>query len=296
MKFQLSDSAICIGGPVQLTLQNIINYKIEPSTEILKIDTADYLLFPDSTTSYKIVGQTAFCGPLDSTTLTIHVIPSSFKIATSNNVLCSGDTVQLCAPTGFANYLWNTGDTTACINTNYAGNYDVVVTAANCSATSDNFSLNVANPQLVTVSVLGDTLTAYSGSSYQWFWNGNPVNGAISSTYIAYSSGAYFVQVTDSNGCSAKSSVINIVTDLNEIDPNSIQIYPNPLLNGNWQLVVFDNLIGVQARIFDESGRQVGRFKIESLHSEIPAQLASGVYYLSINTSLGTINRKLVKL
>jgi gliding motility-associated-like protein len=45
------------------------------------------------------------------------------------------------------------------------------------------------------------TLTASGGDSYQWFLNGNQINGAVSSTYAASQPGTYTVNLINSFGC-----------------------------------------------------------------------------------------------
>ncbi len=158
--------------------------------------------------------------------------------------MCYGDTAQICAPAGLTSYTWNTGDTTTCINTPNEGNYHVTVSEnGNCSATSNQINISIYPQTPVTVSVSGDTLTAYSANSYQWFLNGLPITGATSSIYIAQSSGIYTLQITDTNGCIATSSPILITGITEELSEDSITISPNPS-TGNWQLKVSAALIG----------------------------------------------------
>lgn len=224
MKFQLSDSIICLGDSTYLTLNNIFNVSIKPTSDYLVVDSSHYTFVPANTATYTIYGQTVVCGPVDSQVITIHVI----------------------APE-------------------------------------------------VQVSISGDTLSAFNAVAYQWYFNDSLISGATSSTYIAALHGTYSVQVTDTNGCIANSNPIT-VTGINEIDANSVQVYPNPLANGNWQLTVFNNLLGAEARIYDDNAQLVEKLIINNLRTEITAPLAGGVYYLRINTAQGSINRKLVKL
>jgi hypothetical protein len=51
-----------------------------------------------------------------------------------DTTLANGEPSLLCAPSGFAHYLWSTGDTTSCIIASLPGNYSVTVTnASGCS-------------------------------------------------------------------------------------------------------------------------------------------------------------------
>ncbi|HOY04022.1 MAG TPA: T9SS type A sorting domain-containing protein, partial [Saprospiraceae bacterium] len=66
---------------------------------------------------------------------------------TGDTTLANGDPSLLCAPSGFAHYLWSTGDTTSCIIASLPGSYSVTVTNATgcsgvCSIDVDLFNLD----------------------------------------------------------------------------------------------------------------------------------------------------------
>ncbi len=72
--------------------------------------------------------------------------------------------------------------------------------------------------------------TNHSYSSYQWYFNGNPIPGATDSTYTATENGEYHVVVTDENGCIGTSetyTVNNLAVNSHSIRDN-ILLYPNP--------------------------------------------------------------------
>lgn len=49
-------------------------------------------------------------------------------------------------------------------------------------------------------------LTASSAASYQWFLNGTPITGALGKTYSVNDNNLYSVKISDSQGCTARSS------------------------------------------------------------------------------------------
>jgi hypothetical protein len=142
---------------------------------------------------------------------------------------CGGQPTLLCAPSGFASYLWSTGATTSCIIASTAGNYCVTVTnTGGCTSTS---CVTVTQADIPPFVITGDTincgnaptlLCAPSGfTSYLWS------NGATTSCIIADMQSSYSVTVTNANGCSNTSSitigfgaVCNITGNL---DPNQGQ-------------------------------------------------------------------------
>jgi large repetitive protein len=144
----------------------------------------------------------------------VNPIPVATITAGGSTTICSGSPVSLSAPAG-ANYLWNTGSTAQSINAATAGNYTVVVTsAAGCSATSAPTTITVNALPSAAISSNGSTtfcqggtvgLSANSGmTSYLWS------NGDTGQSIAAANSGGYTVVVTDANGCSATSNLINV--------------------------------------------------------------------------------------
>jgi hypothetical protein len=64
-------------------------------------------------------------------------------------------------------------------------------------------------------------------TTYQWYLNGTPIDGAISTTYEATESGAYSVSAI--NGCLSTSVVFNaIISGVGMPNPNILSIFPNP--------------------------------------------------------------------
>ncbi len=213
--------------------------------------------------------------------------------------MCSGDTATVCASGTYASYAWNTGDTTQCIQTTYAGNYYLTVTDNNnCSAASNH--VNVANyvPTPVTISVDGDTLTSYTAVSYQWYFDGQPIAGDTQKTIVAMQTGVYSVQIVDNNGCSYNSSPTDITTTgVNEINVNgSIKVYPNPLSSGNWHLEVGEDWLGGWLEVYDVSGQLIYRAEIRNMSSEVPMQVSDGIYLLRVSTDTQSNCYKLIKL
>ncbi len=214
---------------------------------------------------------------------------------TTQNIFCSGDSTQVCAPSGYATYLWNTGETTACIKAQLAGNYYVTVTDNNsCTAESNHLAITVYPLPPVSISVNGDTLSVYSAVTQQWYLNGSAINNATSNIYIVTQGGSYTVQVTDSNGCTATSNPL-IISGINNLTEDVVSVFPNPSQN-NWQLSVGNNLMGGSIEIFDADGRIVFRSVINSSPSQITLDGSHGVYLLRISSSKSNVIKKLVRL
>jgi hypothetical protein len=79
-------------------------------------------------------------------------------------------------------------------------------------------------------------------------------------------------------------------------DGQDINVYPNPLTNGNWQLVAGSNLLGSSVELFDVTGRLVYKSEIRSVNSDIDARLAPGSYMLRLQSPTDNYTLKLLKL
>lgn len=252
----------------------------------------------DTTGNYADTTTTSSgCDSITTLHLTVNASPNA-NISADTTIFCPGDSTQICAPSGLSSYQWNTGAIGACVFATNAGNLYVTVTDANnCSAESNHVAISVHQLPPVSVSVNGDTLSAYNGVAYQWYLNGSSINNAQSDIYVAQQSGDYQVQITDTNGCKAISNVIQVnPTGLIEINAEEFEVYPNPVENGKWSLVCSNKMVGNLLEIFDASGRLLYKAEITNPKSEIEFNPAIGVYYVRINASGKNIVRKLIRL
>jgi glucose/arabinose dehydrogenase len=124
---------------------------------------------------------------------------------------------------------WSNGAITEDITGLATGNYTVTVTDnAGCERQKTVY-INELPAFDVVVTVAGNTLTADNGASWQWYLDGVLIAGATSSTYDATTSGEYYVIATDINNCSATSEPISLTVAINNVNINSLKLYPNPV-------------------------------------------------------------------
>jgi hypothetical protein len=231
-----------------------------------------------------------------SDSVNITVLPSP-EVTVLHNLLtvCAGDSALLCASGNFTLYQWNLGETDSCIEASHSGSYYVIVTDSNgCTDTSASVPVTVYPASTVTITQNGDTLNSSMGSMYQWYRNGNPVNGADAAAYIAIEPGSYTVTATDINGCPDSSTPTIIITGINNLVEQNISLYPNPT-SDIWQLTVDNSLLGSKIEVFDDNGKTVYESQISNLKTEINFNAASGVYLLRISGDKVSLLRKLVK-
>lgn len=107
-------------------------------------------------------------------------------------------------------YTWSNSESTASIIGLAAGNYSLLVTDANgCSATSNNLQVTNINVPVQfslgndTTICTGETLLLSPGAFQQYLWQDN----SAAPTYMATTSGNYFVEVTNAAGCKGSDTI-----------------------------------------------------------------------------------------
>ena len=126
----------------------------------------------------------------------------------SDTAVCSGTNILLNAGSGYDSYLWQNGSTDSTYLVDTSGIYWVAV-ENECGTTSDTISVNFGEAFDIDLGV--DTAFCYGhslilnpgGGFINYLWQ----DGSNDSINIAGSTGIYWVQVTDSVGCTAVDSV-----------------------------------------------------------------------------------------
>ncbi len=222
-------------------------------------------------------------------------------ITVAPSTICPNGLSEICTRGNWTDYYWNSGERSDCIYTSSAGNYYVTVTDANnCTVESNHVAVTVLQPPPVTITVNGDTLTAYNAQIYQWILNGVNITSANYPTFIPTVSGNYQVRVTDANGCTSTSlPVVVTITGVPFIDGEyGVNVYPNPT-NANCTIsfktdddypvfLKLSNALGVVIK--DEyCGVVSGVFKKQLDLNQFP----KGVYLLKLSIGQHEINKRI---
>jgi hypothetical protein len=154
-------------------------------------------------------------------------------------------------------------------------------------------------PQVI---VSGAELTVLDEAvSYQWFFNGEEIDGATEATYTATETGNYSVSVQQLDECPAISTdqlLIDLAVAENEVRLFELEIYPNPA-EDQFRVQVLSLQGGLcEVRMFDAAGRQVhtsghGVTLGETMISLCP-ELESGVYTLSVRMGDNTRAKQVI--
>jgi PKD repeat protein/photosystem II stability/assembly factor-like uncharacterized protein len=223
-------STICAGNTATITATGASTYNWMPGN----LTGSSVTVSPASTTTYTVTGTNA-AGCTSTSTATITVNPLPAVTATGSTTICAGNTATLTA-TGASTYTWMPGNLTGAsvtVSPTATTTYTVTGTDANGCSNTASWTVTVnGGPATPSVTQSGNTLTStVTGTSYQWYLNGNPISGATSQSYTATQNGDYSVTVTDANGCtSASSAPLTVtVTGVDELAAaSSFSVYPNP--------------------------------------------------------------------
>ena len=168
----------------------------------------------------------------------------------SNFSVCPGANKTLDAGAGYDTYQWSNGATTRTISVG-PGTYTVTVSKEGCYATSAPVTVSYYSVTTPTISASGPLafcqggsviLTSSSSSAYSWN------TGATSQAINVSSTGAYYVTITDGNGCSATSAAINVT--VNPLPTATISGGGNLCQNSGSSTVTFTGSGGVAPYTF----------------------------------------------
>ena len=179
---------------------------------------------------------------------------------------------------------------------------NVIGTSTGCkdTATAQITALPVpATPSINRAdSILTCTVTA---ASYQWYKDGVEISGATSQSYKMTSNGQYKVVVKNSEGCSAESSTLSVISlpVKNNTGLQGMQIIPNPS-KGTFEVrIESSERRDAEVEMYSVSGQKVwgSQWQIErgvNSYRVSEEQLPEGVYFMQINSGGGMTTLRVV--
>ena len=157
-------------------------------------------------------------------TIRVYVDHSAPIYLGADTSICANESLTLNpGSAGFTNYLWNTGAISNQLTVNIPGVYSVTATAANGCKSYDTLELRAVYP-LPVVSLnkntglcKGESRVLIAGQYSNYLWH----DGSTNATFTVNTTGTYYVQVRDVNGCI--NSDTTIITKVNELPANFLQ-------------------------------------------------------------------------
>lgn len=272
-------------------------------TDIAGITDTLYSPVLSQTTYFRVIADNGYCSDTSASfQVVVNGLPTPPVLSAIDTLICSSDSARIQATGAGGLYTWNNGDTGSYTFATNAGGYWLTVTDANgCTAVSGHINIYVYPVPSVSIIVRGDTLASFNAASYQWFLNDSAIQGATSPVLIANQQGDYSVQVTDTNGCQARSTDVQVLVSgvQNLFENNILDVYPDPFSNTIFLRVSAADIHVEAIEIYDELGRlaihlQTGGVSSNPLQIDV-SDLAAGIYYLKIKTNKSDYVRSIIK-
>jgi gliding motility-associated-like protein len=226
------DLGACLGTPVTLDAPNgYTNYSWTCASNDSSYNSQSVTVTPQATTVYTATARTSVGCAVKSTLAVTVKLPLPVQLGDDTS-FCKGDSLLLDAGAGFTSYLWNTGATSQSIVAWQAGAYSVKTQSPNGCYSNDTlnvlqiYSLPVVKLDADTSLCEGDSRTLNAGPGYRSYsWQ----DGSNAATLQVDTTGIYWVQVVDPNGCSAGDTVA--ITQILP-DPQGFLIPDTVICNG----------------------------------------------------------------
>ena len=150
---------------------------------------------------------------------TISPICCDCEISSNDTTICIGDLATIYTESNYS-LLWSNGDTSSTITVNTLADTTINLFFVNSNGSivcSDSINIYVDSASTPTIQQVANNLLSSNADAYQWYFNGVMLSGETSQLFSILGDGAYTVEITDVNGCTAMSNVFEVVsTNIND--------------------------------------------------------------------------------
>lgn len=203
-RVKCNDDTLHLNAP-----DGFLNYKWLPDYNISSDTAQNVIINPGMDTVYILTAEKS-PGCFASDTVRVKVYHSPLIDLGRDTSLCSGDSLELNAGSGFTAYTWNTGESIQFITAFKAGMYTLSATTANGCTSQDTITVvsMYSNPKVSLDQddklCAGASRVLDAGNFASYLWN----TGSTAKNITVNAAGTYSVLVTDNNNCRGTDSVI----------------------------------------------------------------------------------------
>lgn len=213
--------------------------------------------------------------------------------------ICAGEMLELVATQEYVDaYSWNVNEISASssvLTTELLPQGEFAVTLQ-----LENPLCIVSHESTVVVSAVpdnsifteGTTLWVESGNQWQWFFDGEPLEGATAQTITVEAEGTYSVLISSNANCEAEGTFRFIPNTISEEFDEVLSLWPNPM-QSECRIQLPDAPCSLS--LYDASGRLVKQEQLKGeQHLMKRGTLECGLYQLIIKTPTSTHWQKLI--
>ena len=194
-------------------------------------------------------------------------------------------------------------NTTNAIEIDEAGIYHVeVINENDCFNESLQIPVFISQP-IASITFDGQILTSDDQwTTYQWFMDGNILDGETNQTYAPTATGEYHCVITNEFGCESVSNYIQVLIEgLGNIEGlSTFSLFPNPVEDIlNIEISTTERL-NFDIKIIHANGQVIENSKVETYGQQNISfdlnELASGVYMIKLQSEGNQIIKRFVKI
>ena len=178
------------------------------------------------------------------------------------------------------------------------GTHVIVYTVSNAAGCTDSATQVItveAVPAAPSVQINGDTLFTQVSGMHQWYLDGQPINGAADSLWVAQQDGMYSVVVISPAGCVSDPSdeVSVVVSSMVKQESARLRVFPNPA-EEQVHVWVSDLPVGLYKWVVvDAKGRRIAEGQRQQRPQDSLWQLAisdwpSGIFFITLQALNGS--------
>ncbi|MCB0819659.1 MAG: S8 family serine peptidase [Bacteroidetes bacterium] len=294
---------ICVGEEV--IFQNTSLYQPDTLLWFFPGSGIDSLISGQPTISYSqegvydvtLVAWNAFgADTLEQPAYITVIPPPAVSASVEPDSVCQGNSATITA-TGADLYYWPSAPTLPAVfaeQVNVApsnsANYMVIGFNNGCTDTASSHLTVVPPPTAPVITTQDTILISTPAPAYQWYVNGNLIEGATEQLHVPQVNGNYNVRIYNEFGCSSVSAPANVVwVGIENPAKGNYSIFPNPS-SGEARINSPCNMERVE--VYSVSGKLVQRFdKINQQSFELKLrEPAKGVFIVKIFSCEGLVS------
>lgn len=194
--------------------------------EILKAMTDN--AYSDNFTPAQLPDNRWGAGKLDA----FKTLLNKAALIAESTTFCEGSVALVDAPEQFSSVIWNDASTVRPKEISAPETvFGLLETPAGCIAFSDTLEFTMLPaPPMPVITAVGPQLTSSAGPNYQWYRDGEIMDGEIAQVLDAPGTGFYTVEFTATNGCTHMSEPEQVLfVAVEEQNDGQFALWPNPV-------------------------------------------------------------------